>query len=455
MRFIRPLLYLCIGLLLGANVTLSYAAFGRASSPGFTGGAGGAAWTGKTGQVSNGAALTIESINVGGKYISVPHLGPLGAAAVETAILGLKATPQAFLTSAVITYLGSKGLELLQGAWKSHGTPIPETPGGTETIPAYQDSTNKFYLNYGGVGTYSQCVADHLQWLCGNAGGTVEGASSDSQGNQIWTAACNVSSGTVPRYPTGCYVQQQGAPCAAGYTQSGNTCTKTTQPSCPSDYTSHGDGTCWPNTMVDASESDWDKFRGVLPPDQVMDDLCKSLGAMGAPCKVGPIVQTPVTVPLGDWKTDPLTGQKTRAVAKISPGSTKEDPTRVEISTETETETPATTDPVTGDPVPAKTETKKNDNEDFCTLHPEAMGCQSFGEPEAATALDQKELGVSSVTPVTFGSANSCPADVALPKGAKFSYEWPCRMAIGLKPFLLVLAWLLAGFIVMGVVRND
>lgn len=89
-----------------------------------------------------------------------------------------------------------------------------------------------------------------------------------------------------------------------------------------------------------------------------------------------------------------------------------------------------------------------------CEQHPDRIGCTEKGTPTDGDALPTETRGVTSVTVQSFGSASSCPADVNLPKGAKLSYAYPCQMATTLRPLLLALAWLAAGFIVMGAFRD-
>lgn len=91
---------------------------------------------------------------------------------------------------------------------------------------------------------------------------------------------------------------------------------------------------------------------------------------------------------------------------------------------------------------------------DPCEDHPERVGCLDKGEPEDGDALSTENRGVTSVTPRSFSSSASCPADVNLPKGAKLSYSYPCQLATSLRPIILAIAWLIAGFIVMGAFRD-
>jgi len=90
------------------------------------------------------------------------------------------------------------------------------------------------------------------------------------------------------------------------------------------------------------------------------------------------------------------------------------------------------------------------DRPDECTLFPERVGCKELGTPPGDEALETQEKGVASVTVQSFASSSSCPANIALPKGASFSWSWICDMATSIRPVLLALAWISSLFIVMG-----
>jgi len=84
-----------------------------------------------------------------------------------------------------------------------------------------------------------------------------------------------------------------------------------------------------------------------------------------------------------------------------------------------------------------------------CEKFPSRIGCAEFGEPTEGEALGTNEVGLSSLSPA-LSSAGSCPADVNLPRGMKFSFEYVCMYASGIRPVVLALAWLSAGFLLFG-----
>lgn len=131
----------------------------------------------------------------------------------------------------------------------------------------------------------------------------------------------------------------------------------------------------------------------------------------------------------------------------------------------TVTKTTATTD---GTGTTTKTET--GDKASFCSANPTAsicrtqteceldptkVGCMKAGEVTDGDTVGTIQRGVSSISVVSVGpGASTCPADVTLPKGAVFSWQPACNFAEGLRPILLALAWLAAGFIVLGIGRS-
>lgn len=93
---------------------------------------------------------------------------------------------------------------------------------------------------------------------------------------------------------------------------------------------------------------------------------------------------------------------------------------------------------------------------DFCSKpeNSEFAMCQKLGTAPDTDQLGTKELGVSSITEYSFGSAGTCPGPIALPHNASLSFDWICQLLEAVKPMLLALAWLSAGMIVIGAARN-
>lgn len=90
------------------------------------------------------------------------------------------------------------------------------------------------------------------------------------------------------------------------------------------------------------------------------------------------------------------------------------------------------------------------DGKTDCDKYPNTMGCSEYGDPSGAEELGTKEVGTSAITTVGVSSNSSCPADVVVRSGIKVSYEYICMYATALKPIIIALAWLSAGFMVFG-----
>lgn len=93
----------------------------------------------------------------------------------------------------------------------------------------------------------------------------------------------------------------------------------------------------------------------------------------------------------------------------------------------------------------------KTDVTDECIEHPDRVGCLTLGTTPGLADPITKQVGNQNFSPVNVGGGvGSCPGDVSLPAGAVFSWKYPCDMAAALRPFLLALAYLAAGYILMG-----
>lgn len=430
MRSIRLALYFAIGLLLGAVSAFADAAsYTRSSNPGWSSGYG---WRGNNGGVSGGSAQTIESINVGGKYISVPFVGPLGAAALETMLFGVKAAPAAFATSAVISWLAGQGIEWINGAFQK------QKPGDSYAAGTVTPGVHYCYTDVCGITGQAACEAVFSKWAAEGVPTVLQTVEQTANGFM-----CRGTNG----YNAGATA---GPFCAHGSYGADGMCHV---PSCDLPYVLVGEQCVIYAGYQPVPDSDWDQVFHIPPPDKVMEDLCKRLASLGSACRADSLTGTPVTTALSNPVADPSSpGSTNQQVVTLTPSPTPEDPTRtaVEVSnskTTTSTDSSGNTQ--------TQTQTTPEQNPDFCVLHPESIACASMGEVEDQPALTEKQIGVTSVTVTQFGSSASCPAPIQLPHGTELSFDWSCRMAEGVKPFLLALAWLAAGFIVIGALRND
>lgn len=96
----------------------------------------------------------------------------------------------------------------------------------------------------------------------------------------------------------------------------------------------------------------------------------------------------------------------------------------------------------------------KKDKETDCDKHPESIGCMVPGAP-TDSEVDENPIGPSNISPVSLGGEMSCPADQQLPRGQVFTWTPICTYAVSLRPIIIVMAWLAAGFIVLGFGGKD
>jgi hypothetical protein len=147
--------------------------------------------------------------------------------------------------------------------------------------------------------------------------------------------------------------------------------------------------------------------------------------------------------------TNNVTNQSTTTSTTYAPGATV--PTLPATVTEplgsgSGSSSTATTDPVTG---------KVTDSQaDFCAKNPTVASCMDIGSASDTEALGTQSVVPTSITPVAVTLSSVCPANVALPHGLTFSWQPACDYASGLRPVILALAWLAAGFILLGA-RTD
>lgn len=430
---IRQIIALCAFLMLSGAASAGYVSAG--STGAFRTAGGSSTWTGASGSVSGGTARTMESVNVGGKYIAVPTMGPIAATAAEVLIGVIQRSPTAVAIGAA-PWLLQKGIELIDSQWMKRG----------DVVPARQTTDSWWTVRTCGVKT----PAPTRDIACANAvaqmapcaeeyGGIVSGRVFDD-------SHCEMMSGTgVPNRPWLDPVPP-GDPCPTGYTL-------------------QSDGSC-ATPYVATTESDWAKFRGETPPDAVLNDLCKRLQSLGSSsygCPVTKVQTSAVTAALSDWSLNSATGVSTRQVVKLTPAPTDDDPTRMsaELVTETKTNT-TTTDPVTGETTTnEQTDEKPSQDTDFCILHPESMACAKLGEPGEAPDLQNKDISASLQPDGGFGPDNgTCPADRTFTThngGIPIVFSWApvCQGASTFRPVVIGMAWLSAVLIFMGITKRS
>lgn len=172
-----------------------------------------------------------------------------------------------------------------------------------------------------------------------------------------------------------------------------------------------------------------------------------------------PIKGTSFT-PFSEWLSDPYfkDGNWYRDRVDISPCPTASEPTRVCVDIGPQ-KFEGATDPQT---VPSQatgtaTGNTTKENTDFCKKNPQSIACAELGKlDDEELEVDERPIDVS-YTP--WGSSNSqCPADKIIPlwEGHTLSLSWLpiCQFASLLRPLVIALAFVAAGFIVAGITRK-
>lgn len=164
--------------------------------------------------------------------------------------------------------------------------------------------------------------------------------------------------------------------------------------------------------------------------------------------------------PYSEWMGDPYfkDGNWYRDRIDISPSGTKSSPTRVKLDigpVKLEGATDPNTVPDTGPAGGGAAQPKEKPS--FCEANPMSIACAEMGElKDEKLDIEERPVNVS-YTP--WGSSTSqCPADKVIPlwdeHSLKISYSPVCQFASLLRPLVIALAFVAAGFIVAGITRK-
>lgn len=341
---------------------------------------------------------------------------PVASTAATVAVSAIRANPAGLITSAVLSYLISKGLDYV---------------GGQIT---YTDATSGGWL-----------PANYSITASGGCNGTWSG------GNPI-TVKEGYNSACAPHMQQCKFVSMSGnnAVVSCLNTASGSwvnsTVNKVGSGSCPTGYALGGDGKC--RVSRAATDADYAQAKAGPLTDGAAYDLLKN----GVALPIGPATFTPPSkdVVLSDPYVDPVTGKRYRDVARVTPQPSAPDVAMVEPVRQ---EVNANGDPVVENGQPVAAEEK-----DPCKLHPEASGCAPLDEVPDITIPETSNP--FSVNPVSgFGADNaSCPADQVLftKSGQTIKWTWAqvCTFASGMRPLVIGFAWLAAIAMVVAVGRR-
>lgn len=162
--------------------------------------------------------------------------------------------------------------------------------------------------------------------------------------------------------------------------------------------------------------------------------------------------------------TDPNTGNTTTTSNTTTTNTTNNTTTNITTTTTTApdgTTTQSQTSTTTKNPPSSFCQANPTDptclkQSEACEKNPEILGCATLGTV-TDSVVPTVEKGIADIIPKAIGGAGGCPAPVTasfMGRSISFSYDMPCQAAGMLRPLILALAWLAAGVIFIGGVRQ-
>lgn len=410
--------------MLGASFTFAHAGYALPSPPpGFSVTSAGYMYRAPAGVAAvNGAFQTGVSVNVAGKSVTVPAAMRLASNAPSFVVNAVKSrVPWAMIGAVALWAItDSMSWDDDQQQWVSVGA----TGGATYHV----------FINSQGASTCST-----IQEACSK--------------EQVWNAvAAHVSQG----HP---YTFGSSWSSANGYTStdehievfwSGGYSIATARgrgQECPEGMGwSSGAGQCVSLNPEPIPQSYWDSLSNSSMPGDV---ALQAVQQIALPVQSPEL--SPVTEPLSQPYLDPVTGLPYRDMVRITPSPTPENPFRVRVdpykqpvsSTEPDAQpvTPTEQAPVESIPPEQKA---------LCEQFPNASACAELGSGSDPGPVEEQAVDVTAIQPVSIGATGgTCPADrVMQTQFGTLAFEWAtlCAFAEGVRPVILAMAWLVAGF---------
>ena len=192
-----------------------------------------------------------------------------------------------------------------------------------------------------------------------------------------------------------------------------------------------------------------------LPPG-VPYPLDPTLPSIWNPTETNPPTTQPLRIPQGNPvpipNSDPAAWRQ--PVTRWTHSPTQAEPWRMDVQPEdlTSTSPDGLTSPESVTPTSPEG-TPKEEKNDLCALHPEILACADLDTPTAED-LETEDRG-GPITPDSgWGSENaSCPAPRVLTVQGRqipIPYTLFCTYMEGIRPLVIAMAWLSAGFILLG-----
>lgn len=416
-RAFRLLAYLAIGLLLGGSATFAFAGYAQLKAPANIGGTVGA-------RVSAGAfAANAGNISVGfttqvaGRTVTMPATMRFASNAARVAIGAVRLSPAALVGSAVAAWLLTQGIEYLDGQFQK-ATPDAAPQSGFNWNSNYGCGSGCSYAQ-AVESVIQQCEADPVTYAC-----------------QFMTAS--FVDGTKYKYTIRVRYHHTSMPVSwwgevnYGYVY-------TTSPR--------------PNPVVPAVEADFAPLETAPLPDDVAEELAPK--AVPLPLENPQFDPTPQIIPLSDPYPKPggQPGETVKDVAKVTPAPNET--AKIETQVQPVTDAAGNPVPTTNPDGSTNPDAAPEEKSEFCVDNPDALACWKEGDREDVDL--EKVTAGASITPVTVGGAGSCPAAKSvnyMGANLQISFTPICTAAGWINPIVLALAWLSAGFILIGAFKQ-
>lgn len=198
---------------------------------------------------------------------------------------------------------------------------------------------------------------------------------------------------------------------------------------------------------TEPTQADWDALPDPIP--TIYPELPYApYMPQGVP--VSPPEVVPTVVPTGAPITQP-DGSVVQPIATITPlpgGEALVSPGFNPITDAAGNPVPQTANSPAADPAAGKAQ---------CELYPSSLGCANLDTP-AQEDMGNAERIFSSINPFSIGTSATCPAPLSasfLGQPLEISFDPLCQFANTLRPLIIALAWLSAGMIFVGGVRQN
>jgi len=348
---------------------------------------------------------------INGKMVPIPGYLPPSSGAAQFAKTALFTNPllQGALLALWPSELASGDLTFVGGSWNfsSEGTPASTVPLGDFREVYTTSSTYSQYPQYANFMESPSALCQlYPDYTC-----SVEGNSLFINGNQY-----------LPIYST-------QSRCGQAYYSNGSSCVLANPAYAIPDVVSRP-----------ATQEDFDALPDPSP--GILRELAPQTGV-----PIDDPVYQPLDVDIGAPYTKP-DGSTAQQRAKISPAGNGD----VWIDTYEQPVTDSQGNPVENpepSPLPDPQLTQ-------CDRYPDTVGCARFGSvPDGSVSAESRSIDL--ISPVSVGGSGQCPAPMTATV-AGMTIEWSfdplCQYANSLRPLVLALAWLSAGVIFIGGVRN-